>query len=66
MYNEVKKFMPNILGHEIRQEKFKRGEVDPQYLAMMRNHMAMRTPQGNTVLLERPQSSNESSGDAGA
>ncbi len=29
--------MPSILGHEIRQEKFRRGEVDPAYLEMLKN-----------------------------
>jgi hypothetical protein len=37
MLTEVKKFFPNILMNEVRMEKFKRGQADPQFMAMMQN-----------------------------
>jgi hypothetical protein len=35
MYQEVKKFMPNILNKEVQMEKMKRGEADPHMAQVM-------------------------------
>ena len=53
MYQEVKKFMPMILQRQIQQEKFRRGEVDPQMLQMMKNTMGVRTPGGQNLVIQR-------------
>lgn len=59
MYSEIKKFMPQMLANAIRQEKFRRGDVDPQYMHMMHNQMAFRTPGGQNVVVENHQHSHQ-------